>query len=123
MEKKLNFLDIILVLLLLLVCLALIVTLIKLFSGRSESVVYRISVSDDTAEIIKPGDILYDADGKTVGSVVSIGSIDRKKTIDVESEYPHLSRIGEYIGLRTERIFLNGTVYSVNRTEESGNEK
>ena len=123
MEKKINFLDIILVLLALLVCLALVVTLIKFFSGENGIVVYRVSVSDDTAEIIKPGDILYGKDGVIVGKVVSIGSLDRKKTIDIESEYPDLFMIGEDIELRTQRIFMSGTVYSVNRTEDVGNEK
>ncbi len=123
MDKKINILDVALVFLFLLVCLALTVSLIMYFSENEKIAVYRISVGDDTAEIIKPGDIVYDPSGAEFGKVVAIGSLGRQKTIDIKAEKADAYRIGENVGFRTQRIFLKGTVYSVNLTEEESNEK
>ncbi len=123
MEKKINLLDIILVILLILACLAAVVTLVKVFSSDNEKYVYRITVDDETAEIIRPGDGIYRTDGSFVGNVVSIGSVGKRKTIDVEAEENVLFKVGEHVGLRTQKIFLDGNVYSVNSTEVKANEE
>lgn len=123
MEKKINLLDVMMILLFILVCFALTVAMIMYFSEESELTVFRISVDDETAEIIRQGDVLYDDSGSVVGEVVSIGSLGRQKTIDVRSDEPDIFRIGENIELRTLRIFLKGTVYSVKEAGENNNEE
>ena len=123
MEKKINLIDVIIVFIILLACFTFTVTLIMNYSADDKSSVYQIIVSDDTAEIIKQGDILYDTSENKIGKVISIGSVGRQKTIDVKADRSVHFRIGEYIELRTQRIFLKGTVYSVKKTEEKINEE
>ncbi|MDD4125661.1 MAG: hypothetical protein PHW77_08070 [Eubacteriales bacterium] len=120
MIKKLNLLDIAIIIFVLALCFGGVIYLIKSATANITTVVITVTVSDDTAQNISLQDNIFLENGDKLGTITAVRTLEdqlrseKALEITLKSEGGKtILKTGQTISFRTSRVKAEGTVYSI----------
>lgn len=125
MLKKLNLLDMAILILILAVCFGGFIYLVKAATADMSLVTVAISVDDKTAELFSPGEEIYLTTGENLGKITVIKTLGDQKALEITRKRETGSKnikIGQTVEFRSSKALASGVVYSVKQQKDKEKE-